>query len=100
MEEMPALNSSAGAGSGSGTSAHYSMFSQTLLPSYQTISRNRSPFSYRQTPPRTSAVEGLGSCSLTHTVWEKVIISAMANWTTNNLSLHNSGDAPLKKNIF
>lgn len=96
MEEMPALNSSARAVSGSVNSARYSVFSQISAALLSDHQPKQITLHYHQTPPCTSAVEGLGSCSLTHTVWEKVIISATANWTSNNLSLRNSNDAPLK----
>lgn len=96
MEETPALNSSAGAVSGWVNSARYSVFSQisaALLSDHQPKEITLQP------APRTSAADGSGSCSLTHAAWEKVIISAIANWARNNLSLRNSNDA-LLKNIY
>lgn len=97
MEETPALNSSAGAVGGWVNSAHHSVFSQisaALLSDHQPREITLQP------APRTSTADGSGSCSLTHAVWEKVIISAIANWARNNLSLHNGKDAPLKKYIY
>lgn len=93
---MPALNSSAGAASGSATPAGYSVFS----PIAAALSSARPPERITlRLPSGTTAppaARALGSCSLTHSVWETVIISAVANWTRNNLPLCNSNDAPLK----
>lgn len=96
MEAVPALNCSARAVSGSATPAGYSVFSPiaAALPSARQPERITLRLPSGSTSP--SAAQALGSCSLTHTVWERVIISAMANWTRNNLPLRNSNDAPLK----